>query len=300
MAQCKSDNSCPTSDLLAKKLNNQGAAYIEAGCYGCAIPLLLKGLKHTERSATQPSCPCRYCSLEYCVTVSQTPYRNTRDDEATVPRRCASINNAASTILAVPTNTITEERTTRRRLSSKMSLSSCTVISEDEGERPGFICRRTIRVSPQSMQEGHPMGASLSLIIIFNLALAYHLSALQKTKSIIAGAGATINGNSIRLRRDLSKAMQLYELAYQLQLEDDHQQGSQMNCLRFTMMVSNNLGQIHLSVKNHAKHAICMQHLLSTMMYLVDCQVPVDSVELDGFFRNTSKLILQDKCAGAA
>ena len=143
------------------------------------------------------------------------------------------------------------------------------------------------------------MGASLSLMIIFNLALAYHLSALQKIDSM-ASAGSSVMHSSIRKRRDLSKAMQLYELAYQLQLEDDHQIGSRMNCLRFTMMISNNLGQIHYAMKNHAKHAVCMQHLLSTMMYLVDCQVPVDAAELDGFFRNTSKLILQDKCAGAA
>jgi hypothetical protein len=35
------------------------------------------------------------------------------------------------------------------------------------------------------------------------------------------------------------------------------------------------------------------------MMYLVDSRVRL-CMEFDGFLRNASKLILQDKCAGAA
>jgi hypothetical protein len=45
---------------------------------------------------------------------------------------------------------------------------------------------------------------------------------------------------------------------------------------------------------------MCLQHLLSTMMFMIDCQLPVRSLELEGFFRNTSQLILHNNCAGAA
>jgi hypothetical protein len=152
----------------------------------------------------------------------------------------------------------------------------------EDSEQDGYIYRRAIRVSQCSMQEEHSMGATLSLIIIFNLALAHHLSAIQQQMC----------------RRRLQKALQLYELAYQLQLEE--QQEQQVSSLRFTMIIANNLGEIHRAVNNNSKHVMCLQHLLSTMMYLVDCRIPADSIELDGFFRNTLQLILKNKCASAA
>ena len=92
--------------------------------------------------------------------------------------------------------------------------------------------------------------------------------------------------------------MHLYELAYQLHLDDT--QSQQAPSLRFSMIVSNNLGQIHDISNDTSKHTLCMQHLLSTIMYLVDCQIPSDWDELDGFFGNVSKLILEKKCASAA
>jgi hypothetical protein len=156
-----------------------------------------------------------------------------------------------------------------------------TSLSEDF-ECGGYIYRKPIHVSPHSMQEGHSMGVTLSLIVIFNLALAHHLVAVQNNMC----------------RRRLQKALQLYELAYQLQLEEKHEQ--QVNSLRFTMIIANNLGEIHRTVNNRSKHMMCLQHLLSTIMYLVDCQIPAESIELDGFFRNTSQLILQKRCASAA
>jgi hypothetical protein len=132
------------------------------------------------------------------------------------------------------------------------------------------------------MQAGHSMGVTLYLIVSFNLALANHLAAVQNNMC----------------RRRLQKALQLYELAYRLQLKEQHMQ--QVNSLRFTMIITNNLGEIHRTVSNRSKHMMCLQHLLSTIMCLVDCHIPAESIELDGFFRNTSQLILQKRCASAA
>jgi hypothetical protein len=156
-----------------------------------------------------------------------------------------------------------------------------TSSSEDCGG--GYIYQKPIRVSPHSMQEGHSMGVTLSLIVIFNLALAYHLAAVQNNMC----------------RRRLQKALQLYEIAYQMQLETQHEQ-QQVNSLRFTIIIANNVGEIHRTVNDRSKHMKCLQQLLSAIIYLVDCQSPVESIELEGFFRNTSQLILQKRCASAA
>ena len=73
----------------------------------------------------------------------------------------------------------------------------------------------------------------------------------------------------------LKKALQLYELAYQLHIDstsDEHYFNSdneRIGTLMFTMIISNNLGEIHRVVRNERKHKLCLQHLLSTIMYMV-------------------------------
>jgi hypothetical protein len=153
----------------------------------------------------------------------------------------------------------------------------------DESSEEGYIYRQPIRVAPQAMHEGHSMGLTLPLIITFNLALAHHLRAIEENQLD---------------RKKLSKVLQLYEFAYRWQMEEDDEQ---VHCIRFTMIISNNLGEIHRAVNNRSKYVMCLQHVLSTMMFMVDCHQNDDSsLELDGFLRNTSQLILQGQCAAAA
>jgi hypothetical protein len=124
----------------------------------------------------------------------------------------------------------------------------------------------------------------LPLIIIFNTALAHHLSAMEEEQ---------LN------RKKLSKVLQLYELAFRWQMEEEDDE--QVDCICFTMIISNNLGEIHRAVNDRSKHVRCLQHLLSTVMFIVDCQQNDDySLELDGFLRNTSQLFLQGECAAVA
>jgi tetratricopeptide (TPR) repeat protein len=158
----------------------------------------------------------------------------------------------------------------------KSSTSIDFEVAEDR-----FIYRRPIYSLPKSIVAGHAArpGAILSFIITFNLAIAHHLSAIQNKAC----------------RRRLDKALQLYEIAYQFQSKKNS------NSPRATMIITNNVGEIHRIVENHYKHAICMQHLLSTIMTsFVDFSNPARSTELEGFFRNTSQLILHNNCAGAA
>jgi hypothetical protein len=161
------------------------------------------------------------------------------------------------------------------------------LLTDHDSSEEGFIHRKPIRVTPKSMQEGHRMGLVFPVIVTFNLALAHHLSAVDQRNMI---------------RAPLQKVLQLYELAYRWQMEEHD--SVQLSSLRFTMIIANNLGEIHRAVKNHSKHQKCMQHLLSTMMFVVDCPDDTGSncsnKELEDFFRNTSRLILQEHCAGAA
>jgi tetratricopeptide (TPR) repeat protein len=248
--------------LLAQKLNNRGALCIEAGRYERAIVTLVKALRLSERVAGDETCCCRCCSLDECMTMNQS----------VPPRR--SLTRQDSDLFFC--GDCAGSRKMPRRSQEETSLS-------EEVECGGYIHRKPIHVSPHCIKEGHFMGGTLSLIVIFNLALAHHLAAVRNNMC----------------RRRLQKAAKLYKLAYEAHLMEQEPM-QQVNSLHFTMIIANNLGEIHRTVKNRSKHMMCLQLLLSTIMYLVDNKIPAESIELDGFFRNTSQLILQKRCASAA
>merc|ERR1712151_1247686 len=123
--------------------------------------------------------------------------------------------------------------------------------------------------------------------------MAHHLSAIDERQK-----GGNKNGDDAVCRERLQKGLRLYELAHQIQLN----QG--ISSPQATMIIANNVGEIHRAVHNHHKHTMCLRHLLSTMMYMVDNNLQAtemqQTAEWDGFLRNASQLMLSDNCAGAA
>lgn len=147
----------------------------------------------------------------------------------------------------------------------------------------GYLYRDPIRVPPRVIQQNHSMGLVLPLILTFNLALAHHLQALHER---------ALSGGKLK------KILRLYELLFRWQMDDDD---VQVDSIIFTLIISNNLGEIHRAVCNHDTYNQCLQHLLSTVMFMVECKGTQRSVvNIDGFLRNTSRLILHNNCAGAA
>lgn len=281
-----SESQCPPH-VLAMKLSNKGAGYLEEGNIDRAISYLAKALKLTEKS-TQGSGSADPNSMEW------------------------SSNSHASCCICSCPHCQLESCMARQDLEP---MGSFIGVREDEDDdekyrcstwQGGYLYSQPLRVSPIAIQEQHTMGVTLSLIVLFNLALSYQLSAVDPCSD------ATME----RRQQLLKKSRQLYELCYQLQL-DEHPQSA----LRFTMCIANNLSEIHRLEGNFQKCVVCLQHLLSTMMYMVDCQLPVANAatngtedfsrsqrasnlwlaeEMDGFFRNASKIILRDVTAGAA
>jgi tetratricopeptide (TPR) repeat protein len=118
-----------------------------------------------------------------------------------------------------------------------------------------------------------------SFMLLYNLALTHHLSAL--------------GGKDTQKR--LQKALKLYELAYTIQMTED----IQLTVLQ-TMAIVNNLGLVHASLQDEVKSRQCLQHLLSSIMFLHECGER-DSVEqIDGFISNVMPLILMGALAPAA
>lgn len=120
---------------------------------------------------------------------------------------------------------------------------------------------------------------TLSLITMFNLAICNHRNAILN------------NMNKTLLR----KALQLYELAYAIQM----QEGVDMT-LTPTMIIMSNVGHIHKILGNDDNANQCFQHLLSTLMFLVEAGERDMIWEFDGFFENILKTIYANSPAAAA
>ena len=120
---------------------------------------------------------------------------------------------------------------------------------------------------------------SLSLICMFNLAICHHRSAIARNMDV----------NSLR------KALQMYEIAYAIQM----QEGIDMT-LTPTMIIMSNVGHIHKILGNKDNSMQCFQHLLSTIMFLVEAGEREHIFEFDGFFENILKTIYAHAPAAAA
>ncbi len=276
--------------LLAQKLSNRASYLIATRHYDESISLLTKALRLSQKDNStglnsQP-CACKFCCLDSSVGIQEDQYHSILNKEQNEYNRNQDDDD--------------------RRPSSEQEKDKLPVNPEKQG---GFVYSRPLLVPKVCIEEGHYMGKSSTLIIMYNLALAHHLKAIVMNDS---QSFNILEGYSMKV---LKQSLKLYELTYQLHCENtcEFEQQPTLQChqkepaehsiasLRFTMIIFNNLGQIHRAAGNAEKHRTCLQHLLSTIMYMVDNQIVIlDSSEMDGFYQNVSPLIVPSNCARAA
>ena len=119
-----------------------------------------------------------------------------------------------------------------------------------------------------------------SFAILFNLALAHHLAGMECPES---------------RKGKLRKALRLYEFAYSIQVQEDIQLQ-----IKYTLGMVNNLGHIQELLGDHQKAHQCFQHLLSTLMYVLEGGEANEDGKWDIFLHNVSHLILRESALAAA
>lgn len=134
-----------------------------------------------------------------------------------------------------------------------------------------------IKVPPKL--PGTKLRSTLLLITMFNLAICNHRDAIIR------------NMDRIKLR----KALQLYELAYAIQMQESIDM-----TLTPTMIIMSNVGHIHKIMGNNDNAMQCFQHLLSTLMFLVEAGERDMVWEFDGFFENILLTVFAHSPAAAA
>eukprot|EP00536_Pseudo-nitzschia_multiseries_P014066 jgi/Psemu1/213651/e_gw1.652.14.1 len=320
--------------FLAQNLNNRAATLIAKGNYEDAISDLSTALELaksdlSKREYQQP-CRCICCSLESSLMVAlerdcdgqgdhydEAAHKRKRasffmdfddfdddydyyyddesdmgdyehdDDHVDVDTDASNCNDFEDNQCQEPNPSRTEEH---RSLLEK---------HQDEG----FVYYEALRVSQRSIDEGHYMGVTLPTIVLFNIAIANHLHAMSLPKRTFAEAYAAWS--------ILQQASKLYQLAYELQTKnavreqvdgcDGNWKGGLVS-LRFMMLVTNNLGEIHRLAGNTTKQEMCLQHLWSAMIYMFyNCdRVILTRDEEEGFFYNLSPLVTPQHCAPSA
>lgn len=133
--------------------------------------------------------------------------------------------------------------------------------------------------SDETVGQTHRYLVTVSFIMLYNLALTHHLSAVDGSLCM----------------KTLRKALSLYELAYAIQSTEE----LELSVLQ-TMAIVNNIGQIHIALGQEKEAKSCFEHLLSTIMFVSDCG-GIDSMEnLDGFMCNVMSLIFKGSSAAPA
>jgi tetratricopeptide (TPR) repeat protein len=204
---------------------------------------------------------------------------NAGELEAAIPIICEALHTARDMV---------EEGEDKNHLPLHLTLdglmTKCVHIdnSGDSQEQKTFMYRCAIHIddAAEDTTYSYESRAVVSAVLIFNLALAYQLEAAKTT-----------TGND----RYLKKAAKLYELAYRMPREEQLESST-----LFSMTCINNMGLVYQDLRDIVAARKCFEHLLSTLMFLVDCGETDVVPDMDGFFMNTSHLVVAQASAAAA
>ena len=233
------------------ELNNEGARLICKGQYDRAVSTFSKALSTVKQ-----------------MVADQNSIAGNRDQEDTamLDSTSAYSSETISCMEAAESSSSPEE------------ANSC----EDESSHC-FIFRKPLVMTLLDADEcgDRTTVAKLSAIIMFNMALSHHLSALTHHKN------AT----------QLHAALVLYEHAYVLLQNEEVD-----ICVLYNLALSNNLGQVLKEMKHQPEARQCFEQLLSILLCLVEHCDDEEKARLEGFFRSASPCMLgsNTKAAPAA
>jgi tetratricopeptide (TPR) repeat protein len=259
--------SLDATNSLALQQNNRGAFFLATRRFDEAIVCLSAALQ---------------ASKQHLVTISKRVQTLTPDDGAMW---------FLDQVMSSDPLELDDSRTTDVAASDDYDYYDDAKATSTPSVEENFVYRRAICIPARTLMEflpdGHDRNVVISISIVFNLALAHHLRAMELKDDD--------GGQHKQLQ--LKRAVLLYELAYKLEMEGIS--GSGPSAV-FVMATLNNLGQIHKILMERDTACKCFQNLLSTLMFAVNTGGVLPVLDLDGFFRNIEFLIFQAPAAGAA
>ncbi|KAL3930035.1 MAG: hypothetical protein SGBAC_011945 [Bacillariaceae sp.] len=172
------------------------------------------------------------------------------------------------------------DRSRMTRIQS-LEISHETETCHHKDESPAFMYKTAMKVLRSDLPPIYESHIFMSVVLVFNAALAYQLAGDQLLQENLS--------NVIFVR----KSIKLYRLAYNIFHEETIGASPY-----FCMAIVNNLGLLYQENHCGEKADQCFQHLLSTLMFLVDCHENMESFE--GYFENTAHLFFPKRNRFAA
>lgn len=150
-------------------------------------------------------------------------------------------------------------------------------LRQEDGSQSYYMYKTAMRVRFCDLPPTRESHVFMAVALVFNAALAYQLAGDQLLQEDLP--------NTIFVR----KAIKLYRLAYNIYHEETIGASPY-----FCMAIVNNLGLLYQESQCGDKAEKCFRHLLSTLMFLVDCHENMENFE--GYFENTAHLFFDYKC----
>lgn len=165
--------------------------------------------------------------------------------------------------------------------SDSTNQSSCDSIPCESGFHSGYIFQDPIEIPRAAVARtrlSQKLLAKISIVVLFNLALSFHLLAVRNQSWKMLG-----------------KAKSLYESAFEMHLDD--------RCdatLLYSLALLNNLGLIYKQFQDQERSSYCFESVLATMMVLLESNEAHRITQWDGLLTNVSSLICTEITAPGA
>lgn len=196
--------------------------------------------------------------------------------------------------------TIDTNLMTRHKAAVKSSNRSCshrnhakttTDTDASSSTSNGFVYRTPLRLSERELvQSNVDPEVALSSHFIFNVALCHHMIALE-TMSSTTSHNNNDNNAPLLDKHSINRlrgAIKLYQLGFQSHSE----KGLEDISMNYALALINNCASIYEILGSTAKAQRFYNHMLSSLMMMIDGGEAEKIDELDGYLWNASRVIL--------
>lgn len=272
-----------------QRLNNQAYAYIKASRPDEAIPLLTTALREVHKSAAN-------LRPKDLATHGLSETKRMRNDA--MMSSCPSSPQSQS---LPPLTSNSSQDELMEDCQSDLSpdgphiqlggdCASRQLSVGDTSQSRFYVCDEP-KILPfvcaEIYQDDSSAIAAFSFVIMFNLALAYHMCAVRE---------ATMNNKTTTTTtQGLETARKLYELSLQMQMEQ------QMTDPSTTVALLNNLSVVCKLLGDEAAGRHLDQSLSSLVLYMIDVGVnQQEKPDIEGCFGNIMYLFMDPPCTATA
>ncbi|KAL3903177.1 MAG: hypothetical protein SGARI_005493 [Bacillariaceae sp.] len=205
--------------------------------------------------------------LNYCLT--RTPKeKQATIDTAIMKRAKASLDNSL-----------------HKRFSNK-GTEGKNIYDCSNNTEAGFVYRNPLRLTERDLARPHvDAEMAMSSNLIFNIALCHHLIALD--------CQDTNQKHSIKR---LKGALKLYELGFHMHSK----KGVEGMSMNYALALINNCANIYETLGSTTKAQRFYNHMLSSLMMMIDGGEAEKVDQLEGYLLNASKILLKENVAAAA